>query len=236
MNLRNDIFVPIVVTFLSAWAMGSPQTGSTANADSDATTRPQAAQTLLDNGATARTGSADQPPIHRLRPDRQHYMGESGQDHPQEMRYVHLFSRVLGWNEASKELAAQGDPVMSEGFRTHLQRKSGLTAEGAAIVLKIALQWRNDTQAWVEKSKEVQSAVRAANPGVEMTSTNSPELRAVAHERWQIATNAVTQLVTELGSKSFARLDFFIDHMDDHAKEVKARSDAYKAAHPENSQ
>ena len=67
-----------------------------------------------------------------------------------------------------------------------------------------------------------------------MSQDNSPELRAAQLEFWQVSTNAVTRLRNALGQKSFAKLDFFIDHMNDHAEELKKRSDAHYAAHPED--
>jgi hypothetical protein len=233
MKLHYVVAVPLFITFMLAWALGVPQAGSTPSGDPFALTPAQAAQQAVANGATAKTGPADQSAVKRPRPDRPHYVGESGRDHPQEWRYDLFFGQVLEWDSASKQAAAKGDTVMAEGFQTYLQRKSGLTAEEAACVLHIALQWAQDEQAAAKNAREVIAAVRAANPGVHMTGMNSPEIRVAGHQRWVVSEYAVNQLVTALGSKSFSKLDFFVDHVDDHAKEVKARSDAYRAAHPE---
>jgi hypothetical protein len=115
---------------------------------------------------------------------------------------------------------AAGHNENAAGWRGRFARRSGLTPDEAEIVKKLAAKYTQDRHAAYSKYRDAYLAARRANPGVRVTRVSSPELAAAAQEREALFPNLKAELIRQLGSRSFSRLDAYSLHRLDNARTI----------------
>jgi hypothetical protein len=148
-------------------------------------------------------------------------------------RYLYFFGQLRAWNEVAKKEEDAGNTGWAEHWRTRLEKRSGLTAAEADQVKKIAFQYFQDDKSLRQRSMDadIQSGspkLRHHNIGEKLVI--SPEASALMKEHYDLVNKAIAQLVTDLGSRSFSKLDLFTRHMDDQMKANLARQKAEEAS------
>ncbi|MGA3126055.1 MAG: hypothetical protein ABSD13_05020 [Candidatus Korobacteraceae bacterium] len=213
MSLGSVVAIPLLATLLLATEVATAQTGTSATSDAGAAvTQKVPARNAETESATAKTESADN--------SSQTEAEDESVIHATELRYERLFSLVLYWDQSAQQHTGEGQKKLAELLHARLRRTTGLSDDEAASVLQIVLRWREDVRNSSRKALEVVGAVRAANPGVHMDHTNSPEISAVYGRRWKITSEAIAQLQVVLGSKAFGKLDSFTYHMGNDEKAI----------------
>jgi hypothetical protein len=136
------------------------------------------------------------------------------------VRYVLFFNRVSSWEDAGKHFDDIGKPDYADAWRKTLEERSGLTAEEASIVKRIGLQWEKDHEAQTHVVQAVAAQARLAHPHEwgENLYRDAPELPAAIQADRNLMAAAIANLNKELGTKSFAKVDLFTRHLNDHSK------------------
>lgn len=210
MLLGSIVTVPLLSALMLAPTATIAQTANSASsASGTALSQHFPAANAGTAGVAAKTEAAGSSPLAEQQND--------SVIHARQLRFERFFSLVLNWDEAERE-AKEEEGSQNTLTPSHLQRVVRLSADEDTSVLQIALKWREDIQTSARDALKVVAAVRAANPGVHMDRTNSPEIRATFERRWRIADDAIDELMGVLGTKSFSKVDKFTNHMESYEK------------------
>jgi hypothetical protein len=135
-------------------------------------------------------------------------------------RYLSFFNQVKSWEDAGKHFDDVGKPDYADAWRKTLEERSGLTAEEASIVKRIALQWEKDHEDQTQVIQAVAAKARLAHPHEwgESLYRDAPEIPAAIQVDRNLMTVAIARLNEELGTKSFAKVDLFATHWHDHSQ------------------
>lgn len=211
MSLGGIVSVPLLSALMLAPIATTAQTGSSASSESGTALSQQVP--AASAGTEGAANPTDKSPLAGQQDD--------GSIHARELRFERFFSLILDWDEAESQ-AAQDAPQGQSNFTPgHAVRDVGLTADEAASVLQIASNWRDDIQTSSRDALKVVAAVRAANPGVHMDRTNSPQIRDLYEKRWRITDDAIDELMGVLGTKSRRKVDKFTAHMSSYEQTLR---------------
>jgi hypothetical protein len=141
---------------------------------------------------------------------------------------MHLFNEVISDDAVADQSAKKGELDWADAWRSRLEKQSALSAAEATQVKQIAAQWKQDEADRMQRAAEVAAKWRSTHPPTVVNGRPSrpspytdPEHRALNQEQWDLVNKAIAQLVTTLGTKSFARLDLYTRHMDDQMKAME---------------